>query len=321
LYKCDRPARARDRVYAAPEKKDGNLWRFIIDRAGAHPYNIRQRRSGCHGWRPFWPRIQMPQSHSRARWSALFIALVPIGLLLAALAIGAAPATAPHELIRPSDGKAQPFDPTDAYDVRPMRGWTVRVNRKLTHDQPDLAKQTLELLDMQLYQITRVVPAPALKDLRSVTIWVEKSDPLFPCMCYHASVEWVRGHGLNPEKAHGVELSNPSNFLSWTKIQPWMVLHELSHAYHDQFLPGGFGNADVKRVYEFNKNAKRYDSVLYALGGHRKAYAMTNAMEYFAECSEAFFGTNDFYPFVRCELQQSDPEGYALMMSAWGAGK
>ena len=26
-------------------------------------------------------------------------------------------------------------------------------------------------------------------------------------------------------------------------------------------------------------------------------------MEYFAEASEAFFGTNDFYPFVRAELR------------------
>ena len=32
-------------------------------------------------------------------------------------------------------------------------------------------------------------------------------------------------------------------------------------------------------------------------------------MEYFAELSEAYFGTNDFYPFVRGELQTTRPAG------------
>ena len=32
-------------------------------------------------------------------------------------------------------------------------------------------------------------------------------------------------------------------------------------------------------------------------------------MEYFAEASEAYFGTNDFFPFVRIELRRHDPIG------------
>ena len=32
-----------------------------------------------------------------------------------------------------------------------------------------------------------------------------------------------------------------------------------------------------------------------------------------AECSEAFFGTNDFYPFVRSELKQHDEKMYELL--------
>ena len=42
---------------------------------------------------------------------------------------------------------------------------------------------------------------------------------------------------------------------------------------------------------------------------------------YFAELSEAYFGTNDFYPFVRAELKEHDPRGYALMEKAWSVKK
>jgi hypothetical protein len=42
-------------------------------------------------------------------------------------------------------------------------------------------------------------------------------------------------------------------------------------------------------------------------------------MEYFAEATEAFFGTNDYYPFVRSELKVHDPKMYDVLKEAWGA--
>jgi hypothetical protein len=44
---------------------------------------------------------------------------------------------------------------------------------------------------------------------------------------------------------------------------------------------------------------------------------MTNHKEYFAECTEAFFGTNDFYPFTKEELKQQDPDMFALLETVW----
>ena len=45
---------------------------------------------------------------------------------------------------------------------------------------------------------------------------------------------------------------------------------------------------------------------------------MTDQKEYFAECTEAFFGTNDHYPFVRAELKEHDPQMYAVVKEVWG---
>ena len=56
----------------------------------------------------------------------------------------------------------------------------------------------------------------------------------------------------------------------------------------------------------------------YFNGDMKKHYALNNDQEYFAEATEAFFGTNDFYPFVRAELQEFDPEMYKLLRQVWG---
>jgi Mlc titration factor MtfA (ptsG expression regulator) len=97
-----------------------------------------------------------------------------------------------------------------------------------------------------------------------------------------------------------------------------MVLHELAHAYHHKFLPGGFENSELKAAYQDALKTKCYESVLKIANTEEKAYATTNPMEYFAETSEAFFGTNDFFPFVRSELRRHDPKGYQLLKKLWG---
>ena len=37
----------------------------------------------------------------------------------------------------------------------------------------------------------------------------------------------------------------------------------------------------------------------------------------FAEMSETYWGTNDFFPFVRAELAEYDPQTYAMVKKMW----
>lgn len=53
-------------------------------------------------------------------------------------------------------------------------------------------------------------------------------------------------------------------------------------------------------------------------GQKRRHYALQTVREYFAETSEAYFGTNDCYPFVRAELKPHDPRMYELLGKLWG---
>jgi Mlc titration factor MtfA (ptsG expression regulator) len=94
------------------------------------------------------------------------------------------------------------------------------------------------------------------------------------------------------------------------------VLHELAHAFHDQTI--GFDDPRVVAAWEkFCKN-ETYKSVMTTLGHTRDHYGLTNPQEFFAEMTESYFGTNDFYPFVAGELQQAEPEVFALLSEIWG---
>jgi len=207
------------------------------------------------------------------------------------------------------------YTPTADYTVQKIEGWKVLVNNQLLSGHTRLAEDVLKLLKHQLYQITRVVPDKPLEELRRVPIWVEYKAPRHPCMCYHPSRQWLSEHDFNPEKERSVEIANAENFLKWTLDQPWMVLHELAHSYHHCVL--GYDNPEIREAYQKAVKSKRYESVLHINGQSRRSYALNNDQEYFAESTEAFFGTNDFYPFVRSELQQHDPHMYQLLKKLW----
>ena len=214
----------------------------------------------------------------------------------------------------PTTGNAPPPTPTDDYVVRDMRGWTVRVNPALLADE-SLCRATLEELDHQLYAITRVVPQPALDRIRQVEIWAELKMHKTACMCYHVSRGWLIPNGYNGDKEGTVEIGNARAFLEWTKGQPWMVLHELAHGYHDQVF--GYDDEAIIEAFERSRDAGYYDEVGHISGRPRRHYALTNQMEWFAEATEALFGTNDFHPYVRSELREVDPEGAALVEKLW----
>ena len=213
--------------------------------------------------------------------------------------------------------KPSQFTPTDQYEVKKFQGWRVLVNPELNKDEK-LRTATLRELRTQLYRIVRRLPGDAVVKLQRVPIWVERKQKFPLCMCYHAiGTEWLAENGLNPDKNGGVDLGNAQNFLDWTHGQPWMVLHELAHALHDR-LPDRFKNRQIMQTYKRAMAADKYGVVPHISGVRRDAYAANNPMEYFAEASEAFWGRNDFFPFVRSELRDHDPHAYKLMKSVWG---
>jgi hypothetical protein len=208
--------------------------------------------------------------------------------------------------------------PASDYRQESIEGWTCHVSPLLYEDQHNsLRQQTLRLLSNQLFSVNLLVASDRLDELKKVPIWVDLESPL-RALQYHPSREWLEKHGHHGEMAKAIHLPNARYFVGarHTNEQPWAVLHELAHAYHDRVL--GFENDEVRAVFEKAKEAGLYDSVLHVVGDERKHYALTNAKEFFAEMTECYIGTNDFYPFVRGELKRHDPETYQLLKKIWG---
>ncbi len=252
------------------------------------------------------------------RYLALFASLLALFVGGCSRTDAQGPAAIPAESVRSdiSPDIALTFTDYDvAYVQTQMRGWTVVVNRRLLESQSTMTRRALALLDRKLADIERTVYRFPLRRLQRVPIWMEGGENGARGLAFHPSEQWLRENGHNPAKAQAVEIHNTRDFLLWEREQPWVVMHELAHAYHHRSL--GDDNEDIRSAFENARRSGSYDNVRYHDGSMRRAYAMNDHKEYFAEITEAYFGTNDFYPFNRAELERHDPQGFALMERIW----
>lgn len=208
-------------------------------------------------------------------------------------------------------------------EVREVSGWKVHINKVLLEARREETQHALELLKKMLDEIIRVVPATAVAGLQKVSLYF--SPPYKGKRGgaeFHPDAGWLKDNGRDPVMAKGVEFSNIPIFEQEVNRMPNFALHELAHAYHNRIVTGSFDNAEIKASYEHAKASGKYDRVERWRGNGKantfeRAYAMTNPQEYFAECTEAFFSRNDFFPFTRDELKQHDPAMFDLLAKLW----
>ncbi|MDG2166328.1 MAG: zinc-dependent peptidase [Opitutales bacterium] len=204
----------------------------------------------------------------------------------------------------------------DGYTSQMLKGWTVYVSDELREQRPKETERALELLKGQCTKVINVVPQSTVTELQKVRLWVSlPSNDRRPRAEFHPSKDWLIDNGMHPEKEKGVEFTNTAILEKEIIRMPMLLLHELSHAYHNLVL--GFEYPEILRLYEQAKANGSYERVKRHNREPQKAYAITNHKEYFAECTEAFFGENDFYPFNSRELKEHDPEMYDLLTEIW----
>jgi dipeptidyl-peptidase 4 len=239
----------------------------------------------------------------------LYAPLLCIAILAISCVTGFAESSAPASVV--------------GHQTKEIEGWTLLISDALVERDQAAHDKALELLTEQLREIIRVVPEPAVKQLQQVPLWFSPEYVgIQPRAEYHPGAGWLRENNRDPAMAKAVEFTNIGIFERETKRMPNFALHELAHAFHDRVLVGGFRNEEVVEAFERAKSRALYEKVEQRFGDGRsaevRAYAMTSPMEYFAECTEAYFSTNDFFPFTREELQVHDPEMFTLVKKLWG---
>ncbi len=206
-----------------------------------------------------------------------------------------------------------------AHTTRNIDGWTVRVDdRLLKGEHAATGTRALKLLEARLVAVAFVVPEKALAKLRTITIQLDLNHGDLVPMQYHPDAGWLKEHGYSESLAKCVHIPDTRDFLDPEGIhgQPWVILHELAHGFHDQII--GFDEPRVIAAWKQFRDGGKYKSVLTVSGKMREHYGLTDEKEFFAEMTESYFGSNDFYPFVAGELKQAEPEIFAMLADIWG---
>ena len=199
-----------------------------------------------------------------------------------------------------------------------LEGWKIEWDPEIAESSDaTFFRKIRKALSNHFQRIKFLLPEERVKILQTLPIRVDKKHALTN-MQYHPSKGWLISNGYDPALEKRVHIPRAENLLkrsTWQK-HPFVILHELAHAYHDQIL--GFDHKDILAEYRRSEEEKLYEKVLLFRGGKTKHYARTNHKEFFAEMTESYVGVNDFYPFVRAELKEHDPKTYALMEKIWG---
>lgn len=174
---------------------------------------------------------------------------------------------------------------------------------------------TVDFLRSKLQAIYRNTPRKHHPFFKSIKIWIEDETQNVHRLVYYPSGKKVHGVGNDPRKARSIVIHNAESYLATAKNQPWILLHEFSHAYFHQILKGKF--MPVQNAYKNANQKGLYKKISKNDGTIVDSYALTDYREYFAELTESYFGENNFYPFTRLELKNYDPVGFRAIKKAW----
>jgi hypothetical protein len=218
------------------------------------------------------------------------------------------------------DKKPEPPKPT-SHTTRNIEGWTVRVDDRLLQPTNEaVLNRALKFLESRLFDIKAVAAPDIVAKLQAVTIVLDQTHGQLRAMQYHPDASWLQENSYTTNLVKCFHIPDVADLVTARNVneQPWVIMHELAHAYHDQVL--GFGEPRILKAYEDYKKSGHGERTLLYDGTHGRHYGLTDHKEFFAEMTEAYFGMDDFFPFNRAELMTAEPEIFELMQAIWGAG-
>ena len=210
------------------------------------------------------------------------------------------------------DGEVNTADVVDIYVAAhpDYQMQTISINEDFTLcHAPDVrvSDRNLGILRDNLATLKEVTPAPIYEQLAGGFIYYRPE---------RISINYVI-----EEDFHGVVVGRNLGALadSVKKNAPNYIVNIYARMLYQERM----SEAQRTAVEEqYRKANGRYAQVYWSDGKKlvrgKVADAKADEEAYFAELSEAYLGTNNFYPFDREELERFDKEGFALMETIWG---
>lgn len=218
------------------------------------------------------------------------------------------------------------------YQHKKIEGFDVLINDSVFkhNDDSEWKRKPLDVLELELSTVSRVLPKKVESVLKSIIVWVEwqdQDDPDFgkAVAKYYGLfggnlAGWSLSNNKHPGKANNVEVIDMKSLTKEhqpdQKFERCVLLHEFAHAVHFHIV--GSNNAIVTQTYNHAMSRKLYDSAKDVNGRTIKPYASSNDHEYFAELTCCYINKLHYFPNTREDLKTHDKDGYAMMEKVWG---
>ncbi len=216
-----------------------------------------------------------------------------------------------------SEAKLETWEITGDVDVdferRNVRSFPVYVAPEFKNYDSSLLERCLQALEADVRRLEEVVPSAAWQKISRIPIWLEYESAKTSMGVYFDSQEWLVANGFTIAKAKSIQFT--SSLALWIGHRRNPLMHELAHAYHDLVL--SYSYSQVRVAFERASASGRYNAVRHSSGRVERANAISDQFEFFAELSEAYFGTKDSFPFTRDDLKEFDPSSYRAISDAW----
>ena len=202
------------------------------------------------------------------------------------------------------------------HELHQMSWWTVYIEC-IAYDTPGFAEELIGYTRSQMALAADLLPASSIGTLRHTPVWVDASFEDDSSMAIYIEDTQDPGSEDLPF-LNGIRLSADAVRDELTyEIPEGFSVHELAHAWHCLAYNPCWSATRVMSAYAAAMSDDLYDSVPYLYGDEERAYAATDDAEYFAELSEAWFHTNDYFPFTREDVLAHDPIGAKAIEGAW----
>lgn len=217
--------------------------------------------------------------------------------------------------------------PPRKYSERALSGWNVFVENQLLEEDPATAQQAMTKLEVKLAEVTKTLPAPAVKSLQGVKIFLLYG-PKATGGGRNSSFQYFRPGApkyspyLDERMSNSVLIFSAYNYNYLDAL--WSVkglVHELAHAWH--LLHWKEKEPGIYDAWAAAMKAGLYKSDVAADAKNIKTlrYAAQNQLEYFAELSAMYFVGCNYPPANRAELKAYDRVGYDMIERYWGVGQ
>ncbi len=248
--------------------------------------------------------------------------IVRIALLVALVVPPHAQAQSTGSKAAPPAGKKGADPEVAGYRTIKLQGFTLLVSNKVySIDTAKYKTKPLDVLDGELKRITEVMNARSVALLRKLVIWVEWDDReavgngrkgTAVAIYNGGRPASLVAEGEHPLRAKTITVLSLRSLTG--EHQPdrdlgrCVLLHEFSHAVHDQLL--GFDNPRIKAAYQQAMERKLYD---------KAHYVSTNPEEFFAELTCSYLDKLHYFPNTRDDLKKHDPVSFKVIESLWKA--